>query len=180
MIAGSISRRYAKALLQLGIEHKNFEALGRELARVVETVQGSRDLRTVLDSPVFPLSQRKAVLGEILARLGVSKTIEHFCQLVLDHNRFPAMPAIGREMQNLVDEQAGRVRALVTSAKLLRDPEALRIKTALERRTGKQVILERKEDAGLLGGIVVQIGDVVYDGSVRNQLARIQEQLLSE
>ena len=180
MISGSIARRYAKALLSLGLEQRSYEQFGQELDRLMATVASSKDLRTVLDSPVFQLSQRKAVLGEILKRLGVSKTVEHFAQLVLDHNRFPAMASIAREMRNLVDEQAGRVRAQVTSAKPLREPEAQRIQTALAKKTGKQVILERKEDASLLGGIVVQIGDVVYDGSVKNQLSRIKEQLLSE
>ena len=179
MIAGSIARRYAKALLSLGVDQKNYEQLGKELGRLTALVEGSAELSGALGSPVFPLSERRAILRDILRRLLVSKTLEHFVLLVLDHNRIGALVAIAREYGTLADAEAGRVRALVTSARPLRDAEALRIKAALEKRTGKQVIMVRREDPALIGGVTVQIGDVVYDGSVRNQLATIKEQLLA-
>lgn len=178
MISGSLSRRYAKALLQLGIESRDYERLGRELDLVARTVEGSKDLKATLESPVFPLSQRKAVLAEVLRRLAVAPVVQHFVLLVLDHNRFNALPAINREMAALVDQQAGRVRAVLTSARPIGEAEVARIKRALEGRTGKQLLIERKQDPALLGGVVVQIGDVVYDGSVRTQLQQIKEQLL--
>ena len=180
MASGSLARRYAKALLQLGIDGRNYEVLQRELERVVTTVEGNAELKAALESPVFPLSQRKGVLAEVLRRLGCSPTVSHFSLLVLDHNRFPAIAAINRELRALVDQQAGRVRALVTAARPLPDAEVARIKNALEQRTGKQVIIERRADATLIGGVVVQIGDVVYDGSVKSQLERMREQLMAE
>jgi F-type H+-transporting ATPase subunit delta len=179
MISGSLARRYAKALLQLGIEGKDYERLGAELERVTSLVEGSPELKAMLESPVFPHSQRKAVLHEVLRRLAVAPVLEHFVLLVLDHNRFASLPAINRELRTLVDQQANRVRATVTSAKPLREPELQRIRGALERRTGKHVIVEKREDASLIGGVVVQVGDVVYDGSVKTQLERIREQLLA-
>lgn len=179
MIAGSISRRYAKALLQLGVDGHNYDALGRELGHVNATIEGSDELREALTSPIFPLSQRKAILAEVLARLGVSKWVEHFVLLLMDRNRIAALPAITREYGLLADGQAGRVRALVTSATALSPTTERRLKLALEQRTGKQVIVEQRVDPSLIGGVVVQIGDLVYDGSVRIQLANLREQLLA-
>lgn len=178
MISGSLSRRYAKALLQLGVESRDYERLGRELDLVAKTIEGSKELKATLESPVFPLTQRKAVLADILRRLAVSPVVTHFVLLVLDHNRIQALSAINREMAALVDQQAGRLRAVVTSARPMGEPEIARIKRALEARTGKQLLIERKQDPSLLGGVVVQIGDIVYDGSVRTQLRQIKEQLL--
>lgn len=179
MIAGSISRRYAKALLQLGIDGHNYDVLGRELARVNATIEGSSELREALASPVFPLSQRKAILAEVLSRLAVSKWVEHFVLLLMDRNRIGALPAITQQYELLADEQAGRVRAQVTSATPLSPTTERRLKLALEQRTGKQVMIEKRVDPDLIGGVVVQIGDLVYDGSVRIQLANLREQLLA-
>jgi F-type H+-transporting ATPase subunit delta len=72
------------------------------------------------------------------------------------------------------------VRALVTSAKPLSPLVENRIKSALEARTGKTVLVEKREDPSLIAGVVAQIGDLVFDGSVRTQLANVRQQLLSE
>jgi F-type H+-transporting ATPase subunit delta len=178
MISGSIARRYAKALLQLGVDGNNFEALGAELARFVRLLGESTELGEALSSPVVPQTRRKAILAEVLARLEVSKTIEHYLQLLVDHNRMDAVVAIEREFRALVDVQAGRVRGVLTSARPLPPEQAERIRKALEVRTGKQVILESRQDPALLAGVVVQIGDVIYDGSARSALATIREELL--
>ena len=178
MISGSIARRYAKALLQLGIDNKNYEALGAELARFLGLQTNSKELHEALISPIVAITRRKAILEEVLRRMGVSKTIEHFLLLIVDHNRMNSIVAIEREYRALVDSQAGRVRAVLSSPKPIAAAQELRIKAALERRTGKQVILEKKEDPSLLAGVVVQIGDVIYDGSARAALGRIREELL--
>lgn len=180
MITGSIARRYAKALLEIGIANKRLDALGKELEAVAATIAGSSELRVTLDSPIFPLSQRRAVLEDVLRRLGGSQMMRNFMMLLLDRGRIGSVAAIAREHRALVDEQVGRLRAAITSAKPLSTAIESRLKAALEKRTGKIVLLEKREDPALLGGVVAQIGDMVYDGSVRTQLAAVREQLLSE
>jgi F-type H+-transporting ATPase subunit delta len=180
MISGSLSRRYAKALLELGLAGHNYELLAAELDRVVATVESSKELKSALESPVFPMSQRKAILAEVLQRLGVPTVLAQFCQLVLDRNRFAAMGSIARELRTQVDQAAGRVRATVTSAVAVPEAELGRIRRSLEQKTGKQVVVETRQDASLIGGVVVKVGDVVYDGSIKSQLQRMQEQLLSD
>jgi len=85
-----------------------------------------------------------------------------------------------RAHRALVDEHAGRVRATVTSARPLDPMLETRLKTALERSSGKTVIFEKREDPSIMGGLVTQLGDTVYDGSVRTQLQQLREELLSE
>ncbi len=179
MIAGSIARRYARALLAIGIDSKSFDALQRELERVAEVYSGSADLASTLENPVFPLARRKAVVDEIGRRLALSKTIRNFLMLLLDRGRIDALPAIAREHRALVDEHAGRVRARVTSVQPLAPGAEARLKSALEHRTGKVVVIERQQDPSLIGGVVTQIGDLVFDGSVRTQLAELKRELIA-
>ena len=180
MISGSIARRYAKALLQLGVDGKNYEALGGELSRVVKLLHEQKALHDALVSPIIPPSSRKNIVRDVLAKLGISKTMEHFLLLLIDHNRMNVVVAIEREYGALVDLQAGRVRAVLSSPKPVPPALEARVKSALEKRTGKQVILEKREDPSLLAGVVVQIGDVIYDGSARAALGRIREELLRD
>ena len=177
MIAGSIGRRYAKALLSIGIESQSYDALGRELDRAAETIATSPELKSALENPVFALSKRHAVLEELARRLALSTPIRNLLLLLLDKNRINALPDIARAHRELVDEQAGRARAVVTSAAPLTPEVEARIKSALEKQTGKTVLIDRKVDASLIGGVVAQVGDMVFDGSVKTQLQQLREQL---
>jgi F-type H+-transporting ATPase subunit delta len=175
---GSVARRYAKALLELGIESNSFDSMGRELERTAELFAGSAELHKTLTNPVFSLEKRRAVLEEIARRTGLGRIVRNFLLLLLEKGRIAALPDIAREHRALVDAQAGRLRATVTTAKALDPMQEQRLRTALEKQTGKVVVLTKREDPALLGGVVAQVGDVVFDGSVRAQLARLREELL--
>jgi F-type H+-transporting ATPase subunit delta len=180
VITGSIARRYAKALLEIGVKTQTFDALGKELDRAAEMLRSSPELRNALENPVFPVEKRKLILDELARRLALSKTVRNFIMLLLDKGRIAALPDIARAHRALVDEHAGRVRATVTSARPLDPLLETRLKTALEKQSGKVVILEKKEDPTIMGGLITQLGDTVYDGSVRTQIQQLREELLAE
>lgn len=180
MIAGSLARRYARALFDVGVSQGTYEQLGRELDDLAATYAGSRELAEALGNPVFKMSQRRAVLETVLARVGVSPTTRNFALLLLDRHRIGILPEIAREFRRMVDDKVGRVRAQVVSATPLAPDAELRIQRSLEQTTGKKVLLEKKTDPEILGGVVAQVGDVVYDGSVRTQLELMRERILSQ
>jgi F-type H+-transporting ATPase subunit delta len=179
MIAGSLARRYARALLDIGISKNVYEQLGKDMDELAALYAGSRDLTEALTNPVFPMARRRAVLESVIERVSVSPITRNFLLLLLDRERMPYVPAIARELRLMVDERAGRVRAVVTSAKPLSAEHIASIQTALEKASGKKVILEKREDPNLLGGVVAKVGDVVYDGSVRTQLETMRERFLA-
>ncbi|MEO6950910.1 MAG: ATP synthase F1 subunit delta [Polyangia bacterium] len=180
MIAGSIGRRYAKALLSIGVATHSFDALGRELDRAAETIASSAELKNVLENPVFPLSQRHHVLEDVAQRLSLSASVKNLLLILLDRGRISVLPDIARAHRELVDEQAGRARATITSAAPLDPAIESRLRGALEKHTGKTVLLDKKVDPSLIGGVVAQVGDLVFDGSVKHQLEELRTELLSE
>ncbi len=180
MIVGSLARRYARALLDIGVEDGKYEELGRELDELAAMISGSRDLSEALTNPVFSQARRRAVLEAVLAHAQLSKVTHNVAMMLLDRERIPYLPAIARELHAMVDEKAGRVRAVVTSARPLTQKNAATVQAALEGNSGKKVILEKHEDPSLLGGMVAKLGDTVYDGSVRAQLDKMRERFLSE
>lgn len=176
MRASIIAGRYALALLGLGIERKNFEQLGRELDRVVSMYKCD-DLRELFQNPKFGVESRKAVLADLLRRVMVSPISRNFLFLLVERNRIGLLPDIVEAYHNLADDSAGRVRARVTVARRLGEPDVARLRTVLEKVTGKQVVVEQEEDPSIIGGIITRIGDRIYDGSVQAQLSRLRTQL---
>lgn len=175
MISGSVARRYARALHSIGRDSGKDDLLCTELERLAHAYEKSTELRLVLSNPVFTPSQRLAVLTELLKRMMVSPTLQHFAHLLLSRGRMDALPAIARTLRALVDEHAGRVRARVTSAKPLEAMMEGRLRQAIGAATGKMVVLEKREDPSLLAGIVTQVGDVIYDGSLAAKLEELKQ-----
>jgi F-type H+-transporting ATPase subunit delta len=180
MIAGSLARRYARALLDIGVAKGSFEQLGKDMDDLAGAYSSSRDLGEALTNPVFPMARRRAVLESILTEMSVTPITKNFLLLLLDRERIPYLPAIARELRVMVDERAGRVRATLTSARPLPAEHVASVQAALEKASGRKVVLEKKEDPSLLGGVVAKVGDVVYDGSVRTQLELMRERFLAQ
>jgi F-type H+-transporting ATPase subunit delta len=180
MITGSLARRYARALLELGVQQKNFEQLGKELDELAAMYSGSRDLVEALTNPVFAPSRRRTVLEAILDRVQVSPVTRNFTLLLFDRDRIAYLPAVAREMEAMVDERSGRARGSVVSARPLLPEQVAKVKSSLEKLTGKKIVLDKKEDPALIGGLVARVGDTVYDGSIRTQLEQMRERFLAE
>jgi len=174
--AVAVSQRYAQALLDIGVERSNFEQLGRELDRVAELFKAP-DLLELFRSPKFDAATRKKVLGELLLRVMVSPVCRNFLFLLVDRDRIAIVPQIVEAYHGLADLRSGRVRAQVTVPRLLSEPDVARLRTVLQKATGREVVVEQVEDAALIGGMITRIGDRIYDGSIRAQLLRLRTEL---
>lgn len=175
----AIARRYARAIFDLGKEAGALGPLAEEIASVAQVYAGSDELRNVLSNPLVPELEREAVLVELAERLGVRPIGRDALRLLLRKHRIGALPDIARELQKLVDEEGGVVRAQVTSAGPLADSYLSRLRAEIERATGRKVVLSVEQDPSLIAGVVTKIGDRVVDGSLRARLARFRESLLT-
>ncbi len=179
MIAGSVARRYARALLLIGIDDGNLERMGREVRALADAIKRSQELAQTLANPVFPRSDREKVLRALLDRIGATPAVINFTRLLLDRERVSILPDISRSLDTMIDERAGRVAARVTSATPLDEQQQKRLMKTLESLSGKKVDMAVEHDPSLLGGVVAKVGDVVYDGSLRTQLERIRQDLFT-
>jgi F-type H+-transporting ATPase subunit delta len=179
VMGGSIARRYAKALFEIGVAEGNYERLGQELNDLANAYTGSDDLRLALENPVIKPSEKLAILKAILPRVGASTSVQRFAQLLLDRGRIALLRPAARAYRQLADARAGQVRATVTSAAPLSPADLDRVRRALEARTARKVIVEAAVDPDLIGGVVARVGDLVLDGSVRTQLAELRRRLVN-
>jgi len=174
MIVGSIARRYAKALFSLADEPGQVEQWSSGLDSLGRALASSPELRETLSSPMFDRDHRRGIVGALGTGIGLPETVRNFLLLLADRNRLGYLAAIVANFRDLADARLGRIRAKVTSAVPLAPEEAKRIAQKLAQGTRADVIVETAVDAALLGGVVAQVGSLVYDGSVRSQLEELR------
>ena len=177
MLAGSLARRYAKAIMDLAIAKGAVDKVGTDLRALATAYKTQPELAQVLANASFPKAQRKAVLEAVLMRLGAHELIKTTLALLLDKERLAVVPDIAREVDAMIEARAGKVAAQVTSAVELTPVQLAHLTVTLEKLSGKKVVITRTVDPALLGGIVAKVGDVVYDGSARTQIRTLRDQL---
>jgi F-type H+-transporting ATPase subunit delta len=175
--ASALTRRYAKALVELAVEQQAIDRYGEELTTVNAVLGREALLRQLLESPTLVMEKKSAMLSDLAAALELSAGMRNFLGLVLSKGRIGYLPQIEENYRRLADELSGVLRAQVTSAVALDEAQQQAIGAGLEKQTGKKVALNVKVDPQLIGGVQAEIGGRLFDGSVRTQLQRIEESL---
>ena len=173
----AVARRYAKALLLIGKEDGQTDAYRKELSGFAGLMEQEETLNQAITNPLYETSGRRNVLQKVIESLDVSKTMRSFLLLLFDKGRIGFVNSINEFYQKLADELNGIARASLVSATDLSDDTVEKIRVALSKKTNKEIILEVEQDPALIGGIVTQIGDLVWDGSIKTQLSNMRETL---
>lgn len=177
MITGSIARRWAKALFLLAEQENKLLVITNEIERTAKAWDASSELQEAMSNPMLDSKVRTAILNDVILKLVVSKITENFLKLLHEKNRIVEISAISRELQLLADKKENRIRAEVISAAPVSEMVLASIKVAIESSTKKKVVISKREDSSLIGGIITRVGDLMYDGSIRTQLNRIKEDM---
>lgn len=175
----ALGRRYAKALLELAREQNQVDQVVRDVGALSAAWQESSDLRQIVRNPVIPKPALRAAVDAIMDKLGSSKLVRNTIGLLADKRRLSYLADVLSAFEELSEAETGRVRAEVISAKPLAEAYYTRLQEKLQRATGQEIVLVRREDPSLIGGVVTRIGDRVFDGSISNRLSELREKLLA-
>lgn len=173
----AVARRYAQALVDLCDEANNHTAARGDFDRIAQVCADVPEALTLLANPTVPEADREKLLADILTRCKVEGHVANFTKLLLERGRFDALGDIHARFSELLDARTGRVVAHVTSATPLADAKLAEIKAMLAGAQKREVSVEYAVDADLVGGIVIRVGNTVYDGSVRNHFERLRERM---
>lgn len=174
------ARRYAKALLELAEKAGEQDQIAKNLTELVAVWEGSKDLRSVFENPSVSGTQRRAVLEEVCKRMLISALLQNTLFLLADRRRLGCLPQLSESYHRLAEARAGRLRARVTTAGPMPERYFGELKKALEVATGKTVTIEHQQDPSLIGGVVTEVGGKIFDGSLKNQLQELKEELLAQ
>jgi len=177
LIGSGIAKRYARAFFEVAGEEDNYEKYYSELGSFSSVVEESEGLRDFLANPVFDQEAKKAVAEKVLERIDISGMTANFLKLLVDKRRIGILSDVEGCYRELMDDTLKKVRANVKTAYPLSAKLSKNIKGSLEGLTGREVDMTIEKDPVLLGGIVVRIGDTIYDGSIKTQLDNIKNLL---
>jgi F-type H+-transporting ATPase subunit delta len=171
------ARVYAEALFDVGKEKGKLDALREQLAQFSDAVDGNRELQVFFFSPYF--SSAEKVDGVKRAISGAEPELLNFLELLIEKQRMPEIFRIRRELDELWKQENRRIDVTVTSAVELDPAVVARIGEEIERQTGDKVDLASEVDDEILGGIVLQVGNMVLDASIRSRLEKLRKSVAS-
>ena len=174
----TIARRYAQALNEQAAQAGVLEQVDADIDLISGALADSRELRAFFGSPIIS-REKKGQVVRALFEEHIQKVSMTFVALLVDKRREGIFPTVVSTYRELRDEQLGMTAVSVRTAYELSAEDRATLEGELRSLTGKQVRLETKVDSSILGGIVIRVGDMVYDGSITNQLATLRERLQS-
>jgi len=179
MSVTTIANRYARALADVITERGEMNEVVADLNGFEGLMSGHGQLRDVFASPVISLERKRAVLNDLLGRLALRPTSGNFLQLLLANSRLHDLDQMLRALSRELDVRTNIVSAEVTTAREISEQEKTMLRDKLRAATGKDVRLQFRTDTNIIGGVVTRIGSLVYDGSIKNQLAQMKQRLMS-
>ena len=177
MRSSTLARRYAGALFQAAKEPDLIDQVESDLGLLTFTLESTPRLIEALTHPLIPAERKKKIVADLFRDKVQGVTLD-FLYLLIDKRRSEVLEDVEQEYVRLANEYRNILPVAVTSAIQLTSEEAIALRKKLEESTGKKIELEFAEDSEIIGGLVIQIGDSVIDGSVRGYLQTLRERLL--
>jgi F-type H+-transporting ATPase subunit delta len=167
------ARVYAEALFEAGKDRGKLDSLQSQLAQFVDVVDHNRDLQVFLFSPYLSSADKREGLGRAID--GAEPELINFLELLVEKQRMPEIFRIRKELDELWKKENRRLDVTVVSAVELDQAVVEKIGQEVERQTGEAVELSSRVDDGILGGIVLQVGNMVLDASIRSRLEKLRK-----
>jgi F-type H+-transporting ATPase subunit delta len=165
-----VAERYAAALFDLARDETALDEVAADLASFAKLMEESADLTRLVRSPVFTAEEQTRAISAVLEKAGIGVLTSNFLKVVARNRRLFTVSEMIRSFRQMLAREKGELTAVVTSAEPLSEPQLAALATALKETTGKDVVLDRRVDARLIGGLVIQLGSRMIDTSLRTKL----------
>ena len=168
-----IARVYAEALFEVAKEKGKLDEIREQLGQFADALEQSHEMQVYFFSPYFSSAEKKEGIGRVLS--GADEELVNFLELLAEKHRVPVIFRIRRQFDELWKRENKKIDVTVTSATEL-DPEVVKqIGKEIEEQTGQSVELSSRVDDSILGGLVLQVGNMVLDASIRNRLEKLRK-----
>jgi F-type H+-transporting ATPase subunit delta len=170
-----LARVYSEALFAAAKESGKIDLIREQLRQLVDVLTKRKELNVFFFSPLFSTREKKDGMGRAL--VGADEIFVNFLKVLIDNHRMPVIFRIQRQYETLWQEENRLLPVAVTSAVELDEQTVRLIQERIEQQTGRRVELTRRVDEGILGGLVVQVSNMILDASIRNQLEHLRRQV---
>jgi F-type H+-transporting ATPase subunit delta len=170
-----IAQVYARSLFEVAKEMGLLDAIKEQLGQLADALNANRQMAIFLFSPYFSTEEKKAGLGRAIT--GADEIFSNFLEALLERHRMPAIFRIRAAYDQMWDEENKLLPVQVTSAVALDEQTVKTIGEQIGQQTGRKIDLSSEVDDGIIGGIVLRVGNVILDASIRNRLEQLRKQV---
>jgi F-type H+-transporting ATPase subunit delta len=170
-----IAQVYARSLFEVAKEHDELDEIHEQLGQFADALDESRELQVFFFSPYFSSEEKKDGVKKVLE--DANEHFVNFLELVAERHRMPAIFRIRREFDDLWREENKLLEVRITSAVPLDDDIVKSIGSRIEDQTGRRIDLDANVDPDAIGGLVLRVGNLVMDASVRGRLERLRKEV---
>jgi F-type H+-transporting ATPase subunit delta len=170
-----IARVYADALFEVAREHDQLDAIREQLGEFVDELDRNRDLQVFFFSPYFSSAEKREGIRQAIS--DAEPELINFLELLAEKHRMPVLFRIRRRFEELWAEANKLLEVKLTSAVELNQGVIDHVREAIERQTDRKIDLEAEVDEDILGGLVLRVGNMVLDASLRNKLERLRKEV---
>lgn len=178
MRTSTVAKRFAKALMEVGIEEKAAAKYGHELSTAVGVFKGSPELYRILLNPMYRIEDRNGLMNKISGALQLSPAVARFLNILVATRHIRLLETVTEAYSKLEDDIAGRIRATVEAPFDLSSQVVDDIRGRLRASTGREVVLSSVKNPALIGGLVIRMDNTIIDGSLKTQLDIMKEKIM--
>lgn len=170
-----IARVYSEALFEVAEEKDRLDEVHEQLGEVSDAIAENRDLQVFFFSPYFSSAEKREGISKLVS--GANPEVVNFLELLAEKHRMPVLFRARRRFDELWDKKRRRLAVTVRSAVEL-DPAVVdEVGAEIERKTGQTIELKSEVDEGIIGGLVLQVGNMVLDASIHNRLEQLRKEV---
>ncbi|TFG72992.1 MAG: F0F1 ATP synthase subunit delta [Solirubrobacterales bacterium] len=170
-----IARVYAEALFDVAKERGELDEVQQQLGEVADAISENRDLQIFFFSPYFSSAEKRDGISRAIS--GGNRELVNFLELLAEKHRMPVLFRIRRRLDELWAKENKRLTVTVTSAVSLDQAVVEEVGAAIERQTGQTIELNSEVDEGIIGGLVLRVGNMVLDASIHNRLEKLRKEV---
>ncbi len=170
-----IAEVYSRSLFEVAQEHDVLDRVHDELGEFVDALNDSRDLQVFFFSPYFSAKEKKEGIDQAVS--DADEHFLHFLELLAERHRLPAIFRIRREYDRMWAEENKLLEVSVTTAVKLDQQVVDDIGKRIEEQTGRRIQLSSTIDPGIVGGLVLRVGNMIMDASLKARLERLRKQV---
>jgi len=172
-----IAEVYARSLFEVATENDSLDEIHEQLDEFTDVLAENHDLQVFFFSPYFSSEEKKEAIPKLIE--GGNEHFVRFLELLAERHRMPVLFRIRKEFDELWREENRLLPVTITSAVELDDDTVRQIQKQIEEQTGRRTELTTNVDPDVLGGLAMQVGNVIMDGTVRSRLDRLRRQVVT-
>jgi ATP synthase F1 delta subunit len=170
-----IASVYGRSLFEVGKDNDKLDVLKEQLGQFADELDTNRELQVFFFSPYFSSAEKKDGIGKVVE--GADEHFVRFLELLAERHRLPAIFRIRREFDSLWAEENKQLPVTITSAVELDEDTVKGLGDKIAEQTGQQIDLTANVDPNLIGGLRMQVGNMVYDATIRGRLEKLRREV---